>query len=120
MCSGPTSNWSSAEVGALRKARKEFWESWCLTPTDKQHGRRFKTIKGLKLGQSQDGSEARAAPHDLCGSTSAQPQLLHLLLQPVDLGQQLLVLALRVLQFAGRRQDDRLDQLLAALLFCCC
>lgn len=29
-----TSNWSSAEVGALRKARKEFWESWCLTPTD--------------------------------------------------------------------------------------
>lgn len=31
---GLTSNWSSAEVGALRKARKEFWESWCLTPTD--------------------------------------------------------------------------------------
>lgn len=31
---GHTSNWSSAEVGALRKARKEFWESWCLTPTD--------------------------------------------------------------------------------------
>lgn len=31
---GHTSNWSSAEVGALRKARKEFWESWCFTPTD--------------------------------------------------------------------------------------
>lgn len=29
-----TSNWSRAEVGALRKARKEFWESWCLTPID--------------------------------------------------------------------------------------
>ena len=29
-----TSNWSSAEVGALRKAKKEFWESWCLTPKD--------------------------------------------------------------------------------------
>lgn len=27
-----TSNWSRAEVGALRKAKKEFWESWCLTP----------------------------------------------------------------------------------------
>lgn len=27
-----TSNWSRAEVGALRKAKKEFCESWCLTP----------------------------------------------------------------------------------------
>jgi len=29
-----TSNWSRAEVGAFRKAKKEFWESWCLTPID--------------------------------------------------------------------------------------
>lgn len=27
-----TSNWSRAEVGALRNAKKEFWESWCFTP----------------------------------------------------------------------------------------
>lgn len=30
-----TSKWSSTEDGAFRKARKEFWESWCLTPDNK-------------------------------------------------------------------------------------
>lgn len=29
-----TSNWSRAEVGALRNAKKEFCESWCFTPTN--------------------------------------------------------------------------------------
>jgi len=31
-----TSNWSRAEVGALRNAKKEFCESWCFTPTNER------------------------------------------------------------------------------------
>lgn len=95
---GLTSNWSSAEVGALRKARKEFWESWCLTPTDtKQITQLNKTFRG---GLSP-GSHRTPPCDPVTTCTSPESQLLRLLLQPVNLSQQLLVLTLHILQLAG-------------------
>lgn len=55
-----TSNWSSVEVGALRKAKKEFWESWCLTPTDTEQNNTT-AVKYLILKTSK--SDLKAASH---------------------------------------------------------